>query len=374
MITLHQFQTARMERWLAERDIDLAIRPPEIEHGAFEKESSTYDLVISAGQIRLLPIWMCGPVPRCLVYAAVLEALPDNQWKVALFSPYGEPANQNELRTSFAPDNEPPDLALRTLCLWNAFPIPSELLAKSWIIHELPPADIDALSKIQAASLSELDTSLRLRLGPPPEIAAFAAAELNDYMFEEEKLKITIRSHSHARVKPGKIIIPRLWSDIVTREAGPMEREMIAYASCDFAVWMTDVPAKVFAKKATDPSYPTPLTLLAEATDFWRSKDPIITQSEKNRFDLLWKTEAQIEFEQADDFYKMTLSHFSASQAQVRYQPQLPYADALLYDGSTARLIGKGTTSPSGLHITLKSKNLPQGPLQVVLCHTQSHA
>ena len=367
MITLHQFQTARMERWIAERTADIVLRSPSIEEGEFERESSTYNSTISVGQIRLLPIWMCGPVPRCLVYATVLESLPDGRWKAAVFSPYGEPANQNEFRTSFAPENDPPDLALRTLCLWNSFPVPGELLAKSWIICDLPAEDLDAIDRIQSTSLSELDHSLRLRLGPPPEITAFALAELHAYMLEEESISDTILGHAQAPAKvASNVIFPCLWLEIVARETPPVEKAMVAHASSDFAVWVTDVPAKVFAKKAADPAYPTPLTLHKEATEFWKSKTPEISRHDNNRIDLIWKTHVKSGIEEG--FPKTAYLLHSPMDNPPLAHPVIPATEVLLFDGSTSKLLGKGFSSPSGLQITLKSKKTPKGPMQIVLC------
>ena len=369
MITLRQFYSTRLERWLAEREDDLAVRPPLIENGEFEQASSTYDLGIAIGQVRLLPIWMCGPVPRCLVYAAVLDSLPDDRWRVALFSPYGEPANQNEFRTSFAPNNDPPNLALRTLGLWNSFSVPGDLLGKSWNIDELPPDDLNAIALISGKPISELPRDLQLRLGPPPEIAAAAVEELNGYMAEEEAISATILSHVKKSTKPAKnIVVPILWRDVVVHEAAPMESSMVAYASDRFAVWVTDVSASVFSKKATDPTFPTPLTLHKEASDFWKIKAPEILHDDKNRVSLIWKTETQVDFGQGEDFSKMSFMSYAPQQNPIRSQPDIPRADALLYDGTTSKLLGKGSVSPNGLQITLKSKKPPEGPVQIVLC------
>ena len=374
MITLRNFYALRMERWLRERHEDVVLRPPIIENGDFEQESSTYDRDIAIGQIRLLPIWMCGAVPRCLVYAAIIGSLPDDLWTVALFSPYGEPANQNEFRTGFAPANDPPDLALRTLCLWNSFPLPSHLLGKSWIIHDLSPGDLNAIGLIQGVPVPELSKDLQARIGPPSEISAFAIEELHGYMAEEEAISETILSHLHSSAKPeNNIIAPNRWQDLVLREAQPMSSPEDAYASGNFGVWMTNVPASVFSTKANDPSFPTPLTLHKEASEFWKNKAPEIVYGDNNTISLVWKTETQIDRGQYEDFlnadfHKIGKMRYAPPPKRSRPHPDIPPAEVLLYDGATSKLIGRGSVSANGLQITLESTTPPQGPLQIVLC------
>ena len=171
-----EFWTRRLNLWLDEWEVYqklLAIEDEEFAELDSSKDgtSSSDDLLpdispydhtsINSGEIRVLSHHLSGNQDEP-VYVAVISEWEDD-WLVAPFSPFSEPASTGEMLTGI-------DICgLRVLSLWNAHTVTQENLSFSWLDGSLEDqVRRDAWNVFRHVSLGEpLSAELALRIGPP---------------------------------------------------------------------------------------------------------------------------------------------------------------------------------------------------------------
>jgi hypothetical protein len=157
----------KLARWLDEREIDLSLLPPENVEVGEREDGIEFDYNepehnnLQAGDVVLLSNELMLKEAIRPLYLAVLRNWEDDYWLFAPFSPYSEPATDNELRM------ESDDFGLRVLCLWNSHTARRETLAKSWFIGKLSDVERkDALSVFwHSIGTKELPDYLNERVG-----------------------------------------------------------------------------------------------------------------------------------------------------------------------------------------------------------------
>ena len=134
-------------RWRLERKLDLDLRmASQAEEQAlvaegglvrFGRASIPFDRAVCAGDIRLLPTSQASDEIRFL-YVAVLYVRAESYSSVVVpFSPYSVPACKDEWLTGL--ESEP----LKVLQFWNAQPVATSDLARSWKTGDLHEARLE---------------------------------------------------------------------------------------------------------------------------------------------------------------------------------------------------------------------------------------
>lgn len=164
----------RLARWLAEWNVYLTLRSVEAEREAADgapvqpmprrmpsTEGRDMDGRPAEGDVRLMhPAGSAGAAGPA--YIAVLSAAEGGRLVIMPFGRFAEPAVPDELRTR---RHEP---FLRVLQFGRAAALPADLVARSWRITALSPADLQdaraALASTRAGS--RVSGRLALRTGP----------------------------------------------------------------------------------------------------------------------------------------------------------------------------------------------------------------
>ncbi|MBL7077638.1 MAG: hypothetical protein ISS31_09205 [Kiritimatiellae bacterium] len=144
---------ARLARWLAEWELFQALTPEKVDIAERPAPpllslSQPDDTPVHPGDIRLLHPRFESSIPR---YVAVAANTDGDGWHVVPFGLLTEPATPGEVVTRRSAP------ALRVLCLWNQFSLPTTMLQCCW--------RVDRLSEEEKAWLqSDLPSH---RVGPP---------------------------------------------------------------------------------------------------------------------------------------------------------------------------------------------------------------
>lgn len=206
-----QWQKDRLARWLAEWEIDNALRSPKTdEHPTPAPEQSTVrgaasndaqtgllprmaELVqnvsqepqVQAGQIRLLSPVNPGARNRPM-HVAILREQSRESFLVAPFGRFFEPATPGELLTG----RKVP--CLRILCIWNACDLHVKILGKSWVVDEMSKKELDeALAVHRNINVGDkLPDELEKRVGPP---ISHWADPRREYLDEESATMSAVR-------------------------------------------------------------------------------------------------------------------------------------------------------------------------------------
>ena len=134
-------------RWWLERKLDLGLRTASqaqeqalVAEGSFTRfgrASLPYDRAVCAGDIRLLRASDASDENRFLYVAVLFVRAESFSSVVAPFSPYSVPACKDEWLTGLA--SEP----LKVLQFWNAQPVATKDLARSWKTGDLGEARLE---------------------------------------------------------------------------------------------------------------------------------------------------------------------------------------------------------------------------------------
>ena len=120
------------------------------------------NVTLNVGEIRLISSLLLPECPRPL-YAAVLAEWEQGLWLISPYGRFSAPATPGELLTGRAA------AALRVLCLWNAHPVPVEVLQRSWLVEHMSREEMDDSWSVfhHALAGKVLPSSLHERVGPP---------------------------------------------------------------------------------------------------------------------------------------------------------------------------------------------------------------
>ncbi len=160
--TIRTVWAMRLAAWLAEREIDEALRetpepspvPPAPVCGGRGR--------VGVGQIRLLHPAAVPEADRPF-YVAVLEARGPGLLLIAPFSRFAQPATEGEWVTGRKAK------PLRVLCVWNARAVPVSLLRSGWAAGRLTAAERQAALTLRRCLRGEAEprAALLRRTGPP---------------------------------------------------------------------------------------------------------------------------------------------------------------------------------------------------------------
>ncbi|MGZ4971638.1 MAG: hypothetical protein ACXWBP_09995 [Limisphaerales bacterium] len=200
----------RLRRWFEEWLVDQRMRralpddaqplQPEsiaapVDEDFHEQHVARFDSNVKVGEIRLMSARMF-PVFRRFMYFAVIAEWPGDEFVVAPFGPYSEPATRTEWLTGRE------DEALRVLCLWNGRAWPRESIQRSWVVDEFIERELaDARAVFNhAVSGTALEDRLISTVGSPisfpndprlryqsEEISLFTPVELPQRRGESEQ-------------------------------------------------------------------------------------------------------------------------------------------------------------------------------------------
>lgn len=158
----------KLARWLDERELDQALPTEETERKPVTetllnlpcKDPSLKKL--EEGDVVLLSHELTPKDAVRPIYLAILRHWEDDHWLFAPYSPYSEPATDEELRM------KDEDFGLRVLCLWNSHTAEKKTLCRSWHVGKLDETDRkDALSVFwYKMGMKELSERLMERVGP----------------------------------------------------------------------------------------------------------------------------------------------------------------------------------------------------------------
>lgn len=145
-------------RWRLERKLDLALRIQQAEEGClamvaeagagYARNLRPFDTSVCVGDIRLLR-QSDVQEPGRLLYVLVLYVRNDNLTSVVVpFSTYSTPCCKDEWLTGL--EGEP----LKVLQFWNAQPVPTFALAKSWRVGTLDEDRLSVAQKLYSHAIS----------------------------------------------------------------------------------------------------------------------------------------------------------------------------------------------------------------------------
>ena len=207
------WQTRRLERWLDEWNIELALRAEQgdAEDSAVDYETvpepfqarAEHDIPPACGQVRLLNPALTAHTMRP-VFVALLSKRKHDRFHVAPYGRFAEPASPAELLT----DRDTP--ALGVLCLWNSEELTATEIEQSWYVDTLSEQEVaDALAVYRHQAGAPLPASLEERVGPP---LSHPLDPRYDYQDEERELWALDRADESG------------WSDHLAKAADPPDR------------------------------------------------------------------------------------------------------------------------------------------------------
>lgn len=366
------------------------------------EEGADYDTDIQPGQVRILPHAECLPVNRAPIYLLVLKANEGGQFLVAPFSQFGEPVVQGEYRTSLAANGDPTNLEFRTVCLWNAFLLPSAVLEMSWCLGNLPDGDFKHIRKLRhwletadpshPLDAAQLPEELQQRIGPPTrQLDGLDFLELEEYLSGEEDWAVNFAEYAAQYVESPATeaaadareananFLPFSWKNFLQEMASVPSRVGDPAKLADrFAVWLSEASIGKFLHQGEDtPAFACSVRLMEEATAVWNQVTPELRPKAGDGEGLLvWKKEETVVFTQGGQYEEAPVMSFfgrpsgagSKPAFTVKSEPKLPEdCPVLLIDGQTSELLGQGTTSKEGVTVTLQAKHLPDSGIQMVV-------
>ena len=159
----------KLDNWIAEREIDIALRehnddplPFTVDADRLANAASSHDDLIEPGQIRILSADFVSD-GIATPYIAVLDRWMEDIWLVAPFSPYDTPATDGEMATGI------PLAGQHVLQCWNARTAHESLVGKSYVMGALEEkVRCDALALFRYVSAgAELPADFSALVGPP---------------------------------------------------------------------------------------------------------------------------------------------------------------------------------------------------------------
>ena len=169
---------------------DAALEKDVVAREECSRHIRPFDVDVEAGQVRML-----SGTDRP-TYALVAQRWDDKSWLLLPFSDFAEPATETELKLRIDGG-----VGLRVLQLWNARSLLGQTLAKSWLVHALPTAELeDAVSAWKwTVGEGELSEEQLARTGLPimrrddPRIAYEDSELANFAKLDSEDLRVTER-------------------------------------------------------------------------------------------------------------------------------------------------------------------------------------
>ncbi len=159
----------KLDNWIAEREIDIALRghnddplPFTVDADRLANAASSHDDLIEPGQIRILSADFVSD-GIATPYIAVLDRWMEDIWLVVPLSPYDTPATDGEMATGI------PLAGQRILQCWNARTAHESLVGKSYVMGALEEkVRCDALALFRYVSAGvELPAGFSSLVGPP---------------------------------------------------------------------------------------------------------------------------------------------------------------------------------------------------------------
>lgn len=158
----------KLARWLDERELDQALPTEESERKPVTETllnlpcKDPFLEKLEEGDVVLLSHELTPKDAVRPIYLAILRHWEDDHWLFAPYSPYSEPATDEELRMMDE------DFGLRVLCLWNSHTAEKKTLCRSWHVGKLDETDRkEALSVFwYKMGMKELSERLMERVGP----------------------------------------------------------------------------------------------------------------------------------------------------------------------------------------------------------------
>ncbi len=170
ILTDNAGDAAKLDSWIAEREIDIALRghnddplPFTVDAVRLANAASPHDdALVAPGQIRILSADFVSD-GIATPYIAVLDLSMEDIWLVAPFSPYDTPATDGEMATGI------PLAGQRILQCWNARTAHGRLIGKSYVMGALDEkVRNDALALFRHVSAgAELPADFSALVGPP---------------------------------------------------------------------------------------------------------------------------------------------------------------------------------------------------------------